>query len=395
MFDRFIDYLNGRFFTYTSPKVVRLVDKRLSFFDLTLKIAAVGYWASVFLLEGRYLNSASPIGVFSSNLTPPALFTPDRPAYCNETNCVIYSGLSARDLLTSTSDGGFFVKTWDVSFLQENAFSPTPELCMLHPEAWNTTLRLDTAPLAVENYTLASRHTIRADRVDIPVNPFWDLEGSTSDNKGCLVLDTPEQCQTLFPGRARTDTPPQCCVDTKGLANPVVDTFILGDFMLASGLDLDAPLGDGGTARTEGAVVFVDIQFSNSRQSTFDLNQLHYELHLDYVSGSSFEEVSSRLSHDGCSRVLVYTRGVRFVVNLTGQLSWFSVQAMLLEFAALYVMLGTTSMITDILAFHVVPERRSYRDRKEGLAQDPPPPDEQPLVETGPAGGSDLFTANV
>jgi hypothetical protein len=195
----------------------------------------------------------------------------------------------------------------------------------------------------IEHFTLLIDHTVYAPIVGIQENAKA-LRGSMS-----YYNNTP---MTL-------EGPPNNVIGQKNLPDIVQIQTLLQAAGIES-LDQNSTYNSTSTMRYDGIVLMIFIEYSNTE--TYDLDDISYTYKPTLITNTEFKSVEPI---EGPYMRQVYNRhGIRMIFVQDGLLGKFDYQVTLLTFVSGLGLLAISTLIVDVIAIYLLPQKRVYGDYK-------------------------------
>jgi hypothetical protein len=360
-------------------------------------------WTLVY--QKLYLLREKPVGTVRVSLLEP----PSRPEPAMLPYCLVNSSTQALDDVEGQgADGGnasFLIhklpcRYWDAvqtlyppletaaMFVSSRVQASTASLVnkrnaslpcsddMLDPDCvYQTSAPEGTFFVAdVENFTIMIDHSVYAPRVGIQRDGN-SLHGELRDRDG-NVIDI--DCNSSVE-----------CVGAVGKP----DTLRLGTLLRAANvLDLDAetdfrsskPNATSESFRFAGLQLMVFITYSNTE--TYNLYDVEYFYEVVRINKTEFKTLQVVTSKNISSRLVYNRHGVRIFFIQTGELGRFDFQTMLLSFVSGLGLLALSTLIVDIIAIRLMPQKLIYRHFKFEETED--------MIPERPATGTATISSN-
>jgi len=334
-------------FSYSTVKIVRIRDKRLGILHLSFMGAIILYILIVtILLQQQYLAIQSPIGSIRNSLLPPANRSEFLP-YCYNSTNLNYEGFPTKEcqywdetlvMYPPSSEYSLFVTTRVTSSKQEtsNGCSLSQYNCT-YVNVSNTTKDFYIAD--VDTFTILVDHTLAAPNLGIQYNAK-QLPGLMLNSKGKqITLDPPS------------------IVGVVNQNDILTLQAILNSANIAS---LDSPgfSNSSRSIRDDGMLLFCFITYSNTYTYSTSKYRYTYEFHL--IEDTKFKIVEPIYLDDVSHRYIFNRHGVRIIFIQTGQLGKFDFQTTLLTFVSGIGLLTVATLVVDIIAVRLLPQRSKY-----------------------------------
>ncbi|EFA81132.1 putative purinergic receptor [Heterostelium album PN500] len=319
-------------FSYQTVKIVKIRDKRLS----------------TILLEKRYLATDSPIGSIRSSLLAPTYRDPS-PPYCNTSGNAEYNGFPTFQcqywdevlaLYPSSSDTSMFITTRATTEQQDtlNNCNLTEPSCV-----YVTSNVVDLYVADIDNFTIMIDHTVSA--------PNLDIEYNARELNGRLLGSN---------GKVWTPPPPSVV----GVKNKY-DILTLDACLEAAGIDsLDQPsLSNASRSmRNDGVLILVFITYSN--MYTYDTSNFRYTYEFKVIKDTKFKAIEPIFTTGVNNRFVFDRHGVKLIFIQTGTIGKFDFQTMLLTFVSGIGLVTVSTVIVDVLAVKLLPQKHKYQKLK-------------------------------
>lgn len=339
-------------------------------------------WTLVY--QKRYLLLEKPVGTVRVSLLEP----PTRPPPAQLPYCVMNPSAQVLDDVEGQgADGGnasFLIhklpcRYWDAlqtlyppleasaMFVSTRVQASTENLVnkhnaslpcnddMLDPDCVYTSSPDSTFFIAdPENFTIMIDHSVYAPRVGIQ-RDGTSLRGELRDHDG-----------NPFEFSCDTNTSVEC-VGKKGKP----DLLRLGTLLRAANvLDLDAetdfrsskPNATSESFRFAGLQLIVFVTYTNTE--TYNLYDVEYFYEVVRINKTEFKTLQPVTSKNISSRLVYNRHGVRIFFVQTGELGRFDFQTMLLSFVSGLGLLALSTLIVDIIAIRLMPQKMIYRHFK-------------------------------
>jgi hypothetical protein len=375
-------------------------------FFVTLIMAYVIGWTLVY--QKRYLLLEKPVGTVRVSLLEP----PNRPAPALLPYCVMNPQSQSPfapldDVEGEGADGGnasFLIhrlpcRYWDAvqtlyppletaaMFISTRVQASTESLVnqrnaslpcsddMLNPDCvYKTTAPEGTFFIAdPENFTIMIDHSVYAPRVGIQ-RDGTSLHGELRDHQGNRIdIDCNKSTE---------------CVGAAGRP----DILRLGTLLRAANvLDLDAetdfhsskPNSTYESFRFAGLQLMVFVTYSNTE--TYNLYDVEYFYEVVRINKTEFKTLQAVTSKNISSRLVYNRHGVRIFFVQTGELGRFDFQTLLLSFVSGLGLLALSTLIVDIIAIRLMPQKLIYRHFKFEETEDmiPENPVSSKIISSG------------
>jgi hypothetical protein len=201
----------------------------------------------------------------------------------------------------------------------------------------------------IEHFTLLIDHTVYAPTVGIQENAK-SLPGSMKFSNGSTMhLNGP--------------------IDFIGQKGEP-DIVQLSTLLLAAGinsLDDESLVNASSTMRNDGIVLMIFIEYSNT--NTYNLNDLSYSYEPYIITNTKFKSVEPLLGDN--SRQIINRHGIRMIFIQDGLLGKFDVQVMLLTFVTGLGLLTVSTVIVDVIALYLLPQKKVYNEYKFKVTEGP------------------------
>ncbi|KAF2069905.1 hypothetical protein CYY_008776 [Polysphondylium violaceum] len=348
-------------FSYQTVKIVRIRDKRLGILHLSFMGAIILYIVIVtILLQQQYLAIQTPIGSIRNSLLAPANRSQYLP-YCQNSTNLNYNGFPTKEcqywdetlvMYPPSSEYSLFITTRVSSSTQEtfNNCSLTEFNCT-YVNVANSTKDFYIAD--VDTFTVLVDHTMAAPTLGIQYNAK-QLPGFMLNSKGKKI----------------TLTPPNIV----GVVDQY-DILTLDAILNAADIaSLDSPgfSNSSRSIRDDGMLLFCFITYSNTFTYSTSKYRYTYEFHL--IEDTKFKIVEPIYLDDVNHRYIFNRHGVRIIFIQTGQLGKFDFQTSLLTFVSGIGLLTVATLVVDIIAVRLLPQRNKYSMMKyqdSGLKRKP------------------------
>ncbi|KJE88998.1 hypothetical protein, variant [Capsaspora owczarzaki ATCC 30864] len=351
-FKRFIATDPDLLFNYKTQRIVRINDRRLGLIYYAFMLAILGYVIGYTIIYNkRYLLlDDSPTGSVRMSLAKPTKVNSNQP-YClqNQPTVNDYTNYMCNyydDLLV------VYPRTEQTALLaasritiQNNTlncdFAADPN-CDFTPETPTIVYVGD-----IEHFTLMIDHTTYSTNLDIQANAqslegkLLDLHGNTMKLTGPNVVGQIGQ----------------------------LDIFELQTLLLAAGIaTLDQDSGalntktNNSSLRYTGLVLLVLIEYDNVH--SFDTSDIRYTISVRSVKNTQFKSVETRTSTTDQSLQTWDRHGIRILIQQKGQMGKFDFQTLLINVVSGFGLLAVATLVVDVLAVSVMPEREIYSKYK-------------------------------
>ncbi|EAL63456.2 hypothetical protein DDB_G0288061 [Dictyostelium discoideum AX4] len=337
-------------FSYSTIKIVRIRDKRLGILHFAFLIGIILYIiVGTIFLQKKYLVLESPIGSIRTSLMAPSVKPTDLPYCLKNGTDTSYDGYPNKPcqywdeylvLYPPSEESSMFITTRCTQETQStvNGCNLSEPTCV-----YNTTSSSDFYIANVENFTILLDHTLSAPSLGIQYNGA-QLNGQ--------LLDTDGNPMSL---------PPPNIVGVKG--SP--DIMSLQGVLTAAGvesLDSQGLANKSRTIRDDGILILCFITYSNTY--TYNTGNYHYTYQFKLVQNTKYKIVEPVFTKDVEDRYIFDRHGVRIIFIQTGQLGQFDFQTMLLTFVSGIGLVTAASLIVDIIATRIMPQRSRYQELK-------------------------------
>jgi len=204
-----------------------------------------------------------------------------------------------------------------------------------------------------ENFTIMIDHSFLA--------PAVDVHGEARTLSGTLIGRDGQPIQPQNPA-----------VERIGQAG-FNDIIMVDTFMKAAGLQnlndesgyISLKPGDKTreSYRFAGTVLMVYITYSNTY--SFDLSAIDYTYSATFLNSTEFKVTENVPTlQDSTTRTLYDRHGVRLLFKQVGELGRFDFQVLLLSFVGGIGLITVSTVLVDLLALYVLPQKKVYRDLK-------------------------------
>ncbi|KAK5578685.1 hypothetical protein RB653_008358 [Dictyostelium firmibasis] len=337
-------------FSYSTIKIVRIRDKRLGILHFAFLIGIILYIiVGTIFLQKKYLALESPIGSIRTSLQSPSVKPSNLPYCLNNGSDTSYEGYPNKPcqywdeylvLYPPSEESSMFITTRCTQETQStvNGCNLSEPSCV-----YNTTSSADFYIANVENFTILLDHTLSAPTLGIQYNAI-QLEGQLLDSDGNPM-----------------SLPPPNIVGVKG--SP--DIMSLQGILTAAGvesLDSEGLANKSRTIRDDGILILCFITYSNTY--TYNTGNYQYTYQFKLVQNTKFKIVEPVFTKDVEDRYIFDRHGVRIIFIQTGQLGQFDFQTMLLTFVSGIGLVTAASLVVDIIATRIMPQRSKYQELK-------------------------------
>jgi hypothetical protein len=376
-------------FAYATPKVVKILDRRLGLLHLALTLAVLLYiLISVLLFEKAYLFRETPLGTVRLSARAPSwLFKENRtlPAYCVQSN--LSAGYDARHLVLPCMTMDQF----------SPGFEPTGEGNIYIPTRFNTTTQTLTpagcafgsqgcvylGPPVTATYTaFAEEFTFKIEAT--AKAPTLNVKGTSTALSGRIKLcrngtETGEfrklvaGADDIFTLREILEF--SCWV--KKWKNAKGETIRKAEVSTTLEQASDAnPLASQDPAdptfesiRYAGAVVILDAIFDNTK--TYDPSSVDLEYVFTRQPATEFKR-SLGLSEgvDLARRKIVESHGIFITCSIAGVFGKPKFQSLLINLTSALSLLAVAKVLVEILMLYCLPERKQYEKEKFQVSED-------------------------
>ena len=245
------------------------------------------------------------------------------------------------------------------------------------PILYTTTSKDEAYVNDIGRFTVLIDHSIVPDNLDLTniggkqsVPGQIDTSASSGDIKGALhvpknhwLCKHHEGTEQVHGGKRKTDAP---CYIKPNTTAANLDFFSLDVLMQAADSDLDAlnPAKAGAhpqTYRQSGAIVLLNIVYSNYRDPGWTgKRKIEYFYWPVLVKGSTYKDVEPVYREYRTQRTLLDRHGIYISAIQGGGLHAFSSNNVIIQLTAAAAMLGAATVLTDLLALYVMPQKEHY-----------------------------------
>ncbi|KAH3760907.1 P2X receptor [Pelomyxa schiedti] len=336
------------FLAYDTVQVVRIKDTKLAVVHWSFVILIVLYIALWTILKGKaYLLLQTPDGSVRMSLLKPGTYAPaEELPYCLQ-NSSYYNGYPNWEcayldqvlaLYPPGEPNGMAISTRITSTSQYLPSCNLTELNCDYVDNVTTTYYLAD----IEKFTVLLDHSFYAPEVGIQGNGR-DIIGEIVDSKGHVMkLQSPN-------------------VVGQGGS---YDILQLGVILQAAGIDLDST-SDTNTSvskRFDGIVIMIMISYSNTY--TYNLNKIKYTVSCQAISGAKYKVEQPYVDQNLQARLVHNRHGVHLVALQMGALGKFDFQTLLITFVSGFGLVAFATVVVDILATKILPNRQIYAGLK-------------------------------
>ena len=369
-------------FAYTTPKLVRIHDKRLGILNYVLMFGILSY---VVIYNIAYSNQAfayeTPIGAVRFTLQEPTkdacdptdfdnqceldLTPKSELSYCTENhhvsrafqkyNCTY---LSSEDAL-HVYDQSVMISTRFKSAIWRSVCDKDEDSCT---RLWNTTKGSnDTYFVAdVESYTLQIDHSAQA--------PTLDVKGQGNEIVGRLKSTNATQCRTRadassdLAGNDHTNSAPCYIPPQHPPTGQLFDIFQVSTILDAAELSLDSESYGNHSVRYRGSTILVAINYRNTWPWSQYSSNVTYSYDLTVLKNSEFS-IEEKTPHEGGAVGDFEWRryhGIRLVFLMSGEFGEFQFSQFMLCMATSTWMITVAAMITEFVMTHCLRLKNLY-----------------------------------
>lgn len=376
------------FLSFTTPRVVRIKDRRLGILSLASQLAiAIYIIVYVIIYQKKYLLYTPVKGLTRLDIWPPTTELLEAPLsdlpYCNTTIPVSQTGRYKTPTMAApweqlscqrygtTSFGGIIYPADEINAMfvatrvtKSNQLSPGSGC---NPEKANA---CPLGPLAVVSKEYLARpelYTIYIDHT-MDVREYKVFRSSNGLKSNGLVDRDGKKVDPCHTYTSRN----LACPDTIG-SNAKFDHLTIESLLLAAGvphgsldslLDTDLPTSDpmyGETLRAAGMVLIVEIVYNGEVSVKGNAQLVSYTIHASYIPNANYIQykIDESITSPG-TFVETELRGIRIAVRQSGLLGQFNFQVLLLSLVSSIALLTFASVIVKFLAFKVLPNKGIY-----------------------------------
>jgi len=370
-------------FSYNTPKIVRVRDRRLGI-PYYLSMAAIfGYICYQVIAYQRYLKTESPGGgsirtTLQLNITEVSNVDNEAKDMGGKSIDWLYWN-PIQTVYPAGQDGCLFITTRvtvrdliyaDKTIYKEecNPHAPTSRKC----RSVTSSTKKNYFIADVEDMTIMVEHTIRGNILHITkVNK--NLYGELLDSKDNVFW-------RFYP----TDYDDKI----KGSNYTIRDSHIPGDvfsvrtLLDATGFNLDEKNNGDETYRYSGCVIVIIIEYQNKQETieykykptlihNAEMKVLELVAKSEHVSSKLFNKISTDSTiNDSTGRHEFNRHGIEIKFVQLGQIGEFDFMSLCLSLVASIAMLSIASKIVESLMLYVLPEKGDYRDYKFEISED-------------------------
>jgi len=335
---------------YNTAKIVTIRDARLGLLHYGFMLAIVIYiLVFTILIEQKYLLTERPIGsIRLSLLKGKAPVELEEMLYCQLPNrttsvnvsfpCIYQDELF---VVFPETEATAMLATTRYTYMQEelNCSLFESPYCAYNTTSSNTYFIAD-----IEHFTLLIDHTVYAPIVGIKENAK-SLKGSMSYFNGSTM---------------HLAGPPNNVIGEPGLPDIIQLQTLLQGAGITS-LDSVSQVNASSTLRYDGLVLMIFIVYSNTK--TYNLHDVSYTYMPTLITGTEFKSVEPILG-EGTYRQVYNRHGIRMIFVQDGLLGKFDFQTMLLTFVSGLGLLTVSTIIVDMIAIYLLPQKKVYEDYK-------------------------------
>uniref|UniRef100_A0A7S1GFI7 Purinergic receptor n=1 Tax=Bicosoecida sp. CB-2014 TaxID=1486930 RepID=A0A7S1GFI7_9STRA len=200
----------------------------------------------------------------------------------------------------------------------------------------------------VESFTLLVDHSVRAPKIPSIHASAFQMHGKLTSCTG-------------------TDIIPASTTEGQ-------DVFTLGELLSTiqmkdgrCGVSLDdasTVTGSKNSIRYDGAILVLNIEYTNIKPWSGVQPDITYEYKLDVLHGTKSKVEQQIFKQYPQQRVIRDQHGLKLVVIQTGRLGIFDVQTLLVQLTTTLTLFAAATTLVDLLALYVLPHRAAYRDAK-------------------------------
>ncbi|ORX86671.1 hypothetical protein BCR32DRAFT_264826 [Anaeromyces robustus] len=371
-------------FSYNTPKVVKVRDRRLGIPYYCFMICIFCYICYTVIANQRYLNTEEPGGGsirttlkvydFEEEYEPVQMGTKEiKWIYWNAPQIVYPAGQDGSMFITTrvTESNLVYKKGNDFNESECNPFLPTKRSCR------QTSVNPTTYYVAdIESMTIMVEHTIRGNLLDITeVNK--NLYGELLDEKDNVVW-------RFFPKDTKENTIKKGANYTIREEGIPGDIFSVGTLLKASGFSLDDPNNGDETYRYSGCVIVIIIEYNNNHEKiqykykptlikNAEMKVLELVNDINYVNKNILPTFTDNGLDNPNESVgwLEYNRhGIEIKFVQLGDIGVFDFMALCMNLVASIAMLSVASSVVESLMLYILPEKGIYRRFKYELTED-------------------------
>ena len=246
------------------------------------------------------------------------------------------------------------------------------------PILYTTTSKDEAYVNDIGRFTVLIDHSIVPDNLDLTniggkqsVPGQIDTSASSGDIKGALYVPKNhwlcKHHEGTYPRNSGKSTHGKApCYIKPNTTAANLDFFSLDVLMQAADSDLDAlnPAKAGAhpqTYRQSGAIVLLNIVYSNYRDPGWTGKRIiEYYYWPVLVKGSTYKDVEPVYREYRTQRTLLDRHGIYISAIQGGGLHAFSVNNVIIQLTAAAAMLGAATVLTDLLALYVMPQKEHY-----------------------------------
>jgi len=374
-------------FSYNTPKIVRVRDRRLGIPYYVAMLCIFGYILYTIIADQRYLKTEEPGGgSIRTTLEVPKDIDNNRednePAtmgsktiqwlYWNPNQIVYPAGQDGCLFITTrVTERNIVYKDSDaINDSECNPLLPTKRKCRT-----TTSSKANIYYIAdVEDMTIMVEHTIRGNLLPITeVNK--KLYGELLDHTDKKVM------WRFYPKNYEYDmiTTGNYTIRPDDIPG---DVFSVGTLLDAAGFALEDINNNDEPYRYSGCVIVVIIEYNNRQEAIeykykpsliekAEMKILELVTDVDYVSSKLFNKVDADNSINESVGWVEYNRhGIEIKFVQLGNIGKFDFMALCMNLVASIAMLSVASTIVESLMLYVLPEKGDYRNLKYLISED-------------------------